>query len=123
MDAIRLQKVEEQIRDAIACLILEGRVKDPRVDASVSVTRVELARDGSYARVFVSTYIDNELNSVVDGLQHASGFIQSQLAKKIHTRNTPKLSFIKDEGIRKGVEMINTIEKLMDEGHETGDHE
>lgn len=114
MDAIRLHKVEEQIKEIIAGLILEGRVKDPRVNASVSITRVELARDGSHAKVFVSSYIDNELALTVHGLQHAAGFIQSQLAQYIHTRNTPKLTFIKDDGIRKGQEIINTIDKLLE---------
>ncbi|HOT60081.1 MAG TPA: 30S ribosome-binding factor RbfA [Spirochaetia bacterium] len=127
MDAIRLQKVEEQIREIIARLILEGRVKDPRVNTAVSITRVELARDGSHARVFVSSYIDTELTQTVQGLQHAAGFIQAQLAQHIHTRNTPKLSFIKDEGIRKSVEIINTIDKLLDNQppgqSETEDHE
>lgn len=120
MDAIRIHKVEEQIREVIAGLILEGRVKDPRVNTAVSVTRVELARDGSHARVFVSSYIDNELTQTVNGLQHAAGFIQSQLAQHIHTRNTPKLSFVKDDGIRKSVEIINTIDKLLE--HESGAH-
>lgn len=114
MDTIRLQKVEEQIREIIAGLILEGRIKDPRVNTAVSVTRVELARDGSHARVFVSSYIDNQLTQTVRGLQHAAGFIQSQLAQHIHTRNTPKLSFVKDDGIRKSVEIINTIDKLLE---------
>ncbi len=56
MDEIRRRRVEEQIRDEIAALIIGGDVKDPRVGPFVSVTRVEAARDLSTARVFVSSF-------------------------------------------------------------------
>jgi ribosome-binding factor A len=56
MDEIRRRRVEEQIRDEIAALIIGGGVKDPRVGPFVSVTRVEAARDLSTARVFVSSF-------------------------------------------------------------------
>jgi len=56
MDEIRRRRVEEQLRDIIAGLILGGHVKDPRVSPFISITRVEAARDLSYAKVFVSAF-------------------------------------------------------------------
>jgi ribosome-binding factor A len=56
VDEIRRRKVEEQLREELASLILGGEVKDPRVGSLTSITRVEVARDMSYARVYVSTF-------------------------------------------------------------------
>ena len=56
MDEIRQRKLEDQIREELSSLILGGEVKDPRVGPFVSLTRVEAARDLSYARVFVSSF-------------------------------------------------------------------
>jgi ribosome-binding factor A len=125
MDEIRRKRVEDELRDLIAGLILGGEIKDPRVGPFVSVTRVEAARDLSTARVFVSTFPQaadessapqigepDRLDLAVGGLQHAAGFIQSRLAKLIRMRLTPRLHFIADRGIEKGFEMTERIKGL-----------
>lgn len=114
MDAIRKKRVEEELRTEIASLILSGEVKDPRINTFLSVTRVEVARDGSFARVYVSTFEEGEaLTRGVAGLNNAAGFIQSSVGKKIRLRLTPKLQFLADEGIRQGFEMNEKIKGLL----------
>ena len=113
MDEIRKKRVEEELRSEIAALILNGDVKDPRVNSFLSITRVEVSRDASMARVFVSTFEEGEaLTRGVEGLNKAAGFLQSAVGKKIRLRLTPKLRFIEDEGIRKGFEMGEKIKDL-----------
>jgi ribosome-binding factor A len=122
VDDIRLRRVEEQIRDHIASLILGGEVKDPRVGPFISVTRVEAARDLSHAKVFVSAFPDGSsaeqgpddarLSLAVAGLTNAAGFIQSRLARMMKTRLTPRLSFIADKGIREGFELNERMKGL-----------
>jgi len=129
MDEIRHKRVEEQLRDVIASLILGGQVKDPRVGPLVSVTRVEAARDLSAARVFVSTIPgvagagatgvgDDEgkgedLDAAVCGLQSAAGFIQAQVARRMKTRLTPRLTFIGDKGIKEGFELGERLKDIL----------
>lgn len=136
MDDIRKKRIEDELRDMIASLILGGQVKDPRVGPFVSVTRVEAARDLSYAKVFVSVFPgmedsntqapldaestepasahaeDPRLMLAVEGLQRASGFIQAQLGKRLKTRLTPRLSFIADVGIKEGFELNERMKGL-----------
>lgn len=93
-------------------MILRGIIKDPRVTTSLIITTVEVARDTSTAKVFVSSYSEEELEEGVVGLNHASGFIQSKIAKVLKTRNTPKLSFIEDHSIRDGTRIIEKMREL-----------
>ncbi len=118
MDEIRRRRVEEQLRDVIASLIMGGQVKDPRVGSLVSVTRVEAASDLSAARVFVSTFAGTDgggedLDAAVRGLQSAAGFIQSQLARRMKTRLTPRLTFIGDKGIKEGFELGERMKDIL----------
>ncbi len=133
MDEIRRRRVEEQLRDVIAALILGGQVKDPRVGPLVSITRVEAARDLSDAKVYVSafpgwtlreprattdrrrreaTHGEEALELAVAGLANAAGFIQSQVAKRMKTRLTPRLHFIADKGIKEGFELNERMKGL-----------
>lgn len=113
MDEKRRKRVEEQIRHEVSDLILKREVKDPRVDSFLSITRVEVARDGSHAKLFVSTFQDGDaLDKGVAGLNHAAGFIQAGVSRRLHIRLTPKLVFLADHGIKEGFEMGEKIKDL-----------
>ena len=55
MGQYRIQRLNDQLRDEISQLILRGEVKDPRVNTFLSVNRVEVTSDLSYAKVYVSS--------------------------------------------------------------------
>lgn len=101
------------MQEKIGALIVEGKIKDPRVDTFLSVTRVQVSRDLVYADVYVSSFKSpSGLAKGVAGLQSAAGFIQAQLAGQMHIRQTPHLRFHEDQGIREGFDMIKKIEGL-----------
>jgi ribosome-binding factor A len=52
------------------------------------------------------------LSLAVEGLQNAAGFIQAQLARRMKTRLTPRLSFFADKGIREGFELTERMKGL-----------
>ena len=58
MGQYRLQRLNDQLRDEISQLILRGEVKDPRVSNFLSINRVEVTNDLSYAKD--GTFIDSE---------------------------------------------------------------
>jgi len=113
MDEVRRKRVEEELKSEVGMLLLSGAVKDPRVDSFISITRVDVARDGSHAKLFVSTFKDeNLLDEAVKGLNNAAGFIQSVIGKKLRIRLTPRLSFFADTGVKEGFELNEKIKGL-----------
>lgn len=113
MANVRLRRVESLLREEISSLILRNEVKDPRVDPLVSISGVDVSKDLAYAKVRVSGFKErDELEEAVRGLNHASGFIQQQLGKKLRFRNTPRLSFLADHSIEEGFEVNRSLKEL-----------
>jgi ribosome-binding factor A len=117
MSEYRLERVGRLIQEKIGSLIVEERIKDPRVDVFLSISRVSVSRDLSYANIYVSSFKAPErLARGVAGLQSAAGFIQSQIASQVRLRQTPHLRFFEDSGIREGFDLIKKIEGLSGQG-------
>ena len=113
MGGYRTERVGHLIQEKIGALIVEGKIKDPRVNPFLSVSRVRVSGDLSWAEVYISTFkAETNLANGVLGLQSAAGFIQAQLAKEIRIRQTPRLRFHEDQSIREGFEMIKKINEL-----------
>lgn len=85
------ERLELSILRALSNLIPE--LKDPRIPLIVTVERVNLSRDGKYARILVSTLVEDDMDEMMDALASATGHLQNQLAKTVDTRFVPKLSF------------------------------
>lgn len=114
MSEFRLKQLGEQIRGEISQMITFGKIKDPRVSSFLSVNKVLVSADLSYARVYVSS-IDNDEKKArkgVKGLQSASGFIRTQLSKQLHIFQFPKLNFFYDESMKAGIAMVEKLNSL-----------
>ena len=53
MGEFRLVRLGEQIRGEISKMLLSGQIKDPRVSSFLSINRVDVSADLSYAKVYV----------------------------------------------------------------------
>jgi ribosome-binding factor A len=112
MDKQRLKRVASLLRDELTALILDG-VKDPRIDSLVSITEVEVAKDASFARVFVSYYGAKEKrDEIIEALNHAAGYLQKEIAKRVRLRYTPRLLFVHDESIERGFRINEVLKKI-----------
>ncbi len=115
MSGHRMQMLNLQVQEEIAQVIVSGKIKDPRVNSLLSITRVDLSRDLSWADVHVSSLTaGKDLQKAVEGLQSAAGFIQAQLARRLHIRQTPKLRFHCDYSLKDGFDLVQKIEDLVD---------
>jgi ribosome-binding factor A len=113
MGQYRLLRLGEQIRGEIANMILKQQIKDPRVSTFMTIDRVEVSGDLSYAKVYVSSFMDdNSTKRGAEGLQSAAGFIQSTIAKKLSIYKFPKLTFIADYSYKEGFAMVDKLNKL-----------
>jgi ribosome-binding factor A len=87
MEINRSSRLGSLIQEKIGALIEAGKIKDPRVDSFLSITRVDLSDDLSWADVYVSSFkTESGLEKGCQGLQSAAGFIQSQLAAAMKIR-------------------------------------
>jgi ribosome-binding factor A len=117
MAEYRIERVGHLIQEKIGALILEEKIKDPRVNSFLSITRVSVSRDLAYADVYVSHIRpDAGCAKGVAGLQSAAGFIQSQLAAAMRIRKIPHLRFHEDASIREGFDLVKKIEGLVKDG-------
>lgn len=107
---VRANRVGEQIKKELS-VILQRELKDPRI-GFVTVTGVEVTGDLQQAIIYISVMgNEEELAETLKGLAKATGFIRSEIGKRIRLRHTPELVFKLDESIEYG----NRIEKLLKE--------
>lgn len=89
---LRLQRIEDRIQQELAAMVI-NQVSDPRLEG-ISITDVKVDRELSYADIYVSAVEGNSRsNDVLQGLEHASGFLRRELAHRIELRVFPKLRF------------------------------
>ena len=113
MGQYRLMRLGEQLHEEIATMLMTGQIKDPRVTSYLSINRGEVAGDLAYAKVYVSSFMDdNSVKLGVKGLQNAAGYIQSTIAKKLSIYKFPKLTFIADFSMKEGYKMVQTLKEL-----------
>ena len=116
MGQYRLIRLGEQIKQEIATMLMRHEIKDPRVNEFLTINRVEVSGDLAYAKVFVSSFIDdNSLKRGVEGLQRAAGFIQSSIAKKLSVYKFPKFTFVADFSMKEGYQMVQMLNALEEE--------
>ena len=95
-------------------MISTGQIKDPRVEPLTTVTEVKLSRDYGHAKVWVSRFGDREaLTGSVTALNHAAGFIQGVLSRRISIRVFPRLTFLRDDSMENGFRIAQKLRDIM----------
>lgn len=112
MSSRRVEQISKIVLRTVGNVI-QNQLSDPRIQGMVSVTRVELAPDFRTGRIYLSVLGCDEKKQklAVDAISHASGYIQSHLAKVLTIRQCPILSFVLDDSLKTGYR----INKLIDE--------
>ncbi|MCL1959805.1 MAG: 30S ribosome-binding factor RbfA [Spirochaetes bacterium] len=113
MPQFRAERLGQTIQEKISSLVLEGKIKDKRVNSFLSITKVNVSKDLSYADVYVSEIRGKNVERGAEGLQSAAGFIQSQLGLAMHIRKIPKLRFHSDTSIGESFDLIKKIDELV----------
>lgn len=112
--AKRQARVAALVQEVVSELFLR-RIKDPRI-GFVSVVKVDVPRDISQARVFVSVLgTDEEKERTMEGLRSAHGLIRSEVAKALGIRHAPEVQFILDKGIEHSIRVSKLLSEIKEE--------
>ena len=93
--------------------IIRTELKDPRIPVVTSVTRLKLAKDLKFAKIYVSFLgSDAEKKAAMQALKASSGLIRYQIGQKMTIRALPELNFALDESIEYGSYMTERIAQV-----------
>ena len=109
----RSDRVAGQLRRELAQLIW-AEIKDPRL-GSMSVTDVEVSRDLSHAKVYLSSQDPESMKQTLAILSRARGFLRRRLGQMLRMRAVPELHFKHDDSIERGAMLDALIDRAMDE--------
>ena len=109
MPSNRIGRINEEIQREMSSLI--RTVKDPRVaDAGmISITAVETTPDLKYAKIYISLLSGGDGKELFKGLRSAAGYLRRELGRALNLRNTPELSFVRDDSMAKGAHILEML--------------
>lgn len=119
---LRSDRVAGQLRRELAQLIHQ-EIKDPAV-GFISVSDVEVTRDLSHAKVYITVFDSDEAPACVKALNKAGGFLRHRLGKILRMRVIPELRFLHDASVETGQQVGELIDKAVaSDRKKTGDKE
>ena len=114
----RVERVRELLKQEVDDII-RNRLKDPRVSGFITVTDVEVSRDLRHAKVFVSVLGPPEKQSeVIEGLTNASGFVRSELGRRLRMKFIPEVVFELDHTLEEADRVLRLIDQVAKERRE-----
>ncbi|HKM36842.1 MAG TPA: 30S ribosome-binding factor RbfA [Thiopseudomonas sp.] len=112
----RTQRIGDQIQRELATLIPQ-EIRDPRL-GFITITGVDVSRDISHAKVFVTVMGENTPEVVkenLDVLKDTAGYLRMLLGKAMKLRSVPSLHFHYDQSITRGAMLSALIEQAVTE--------
>ncbi len=112
MAGFKIGRINSDIKIAVSEILRD--VKDPRVSKLLSVVKVDVSGDLSYASIYVSAIEGKEktAESVKALNKGAAGFVRSELGRRVKLRKVPEIKFIADDSIEKSTEISRIIDSF-----------
>ena len=107
----RMDRVNEEFKREIG-KIIDQDLKNPNITGLISVTKVKTSSDLKSARVYISILGSKSKKNTLEGLKNATGFIRTELAKRVNLRYTPELIFELDETLEYGAKIDSILNEL-----------
>jgi ribosome-binding factor A len=122
----RREKVARAIQIEIGNMLQKGAIKDDRIDKFVSIVSVNLNSSLSSAKVGFSILLqseDDEMNllemaSMKAALNDNAGYMRGAIARKLNLKYAPKIYFVESESLSKSVDMVDLIDRTVQEDEE-----
>src|SRR5512136_3255345 len=89
---VRMQRIEDRFKQELSELLLR-EINDPRLH-QIFITDVRVDRELTFADIHVSAVEGSARSAgILEGLEHASGYLRKALAARIDLRQMPRLRF------------------------------
>ena len=108
----RMGRIDEEYKKELS-QIISYELKNPNVTGMISITKVKVTSDLKYAKIYVSILNSKDINKTMQGLKQSSGFIRTELAKRVNLRNTPELIFEIDDSIEYGARIDSILKEIL----------
>ena len=107
----RSERVADQLRIEVAD-VLAKKSKDPRLQ-NVTVTHVDVTNDLRIAHVYVSFLGEKDDEpGILKALASASGFVRSELGRRLELRYTPEVKFWSDSSGSRAERILDILDSL-----------
>lgn len=117
----RAQRIADRIREELSEMIV-FQVADPRL-SGISVTDVRVDRELAFADIYISAVEGSERSKeILSGLEHAKGYLRSELAGRMDLRTFPRLRFHWDPTFE-NAERIESLIASLKEDHNQANRE
>ena len=111
MAGFKINRVTSDIKLALSDILRE--VKDPRVSKLLSIVKLDVTGDMSYATVYVSAIEGKEKTlESVKALKGAAGYVRRELGSRLKLRKVPELRFVADNSIENSAHISKIIESF-----------
>ncbi len=114
MAGYKINRITSDIKIALSDLLRQ--IKDPRVSKLLSIVKVDISGDLSYATVYVSAIEGYETTvASVKALKGAAGYLRRELGSALKLRKVPELRFVADDSINISANISRIIENFKEE--------
>lgn len=105
----RQLRVGEELRHALVRILGRGELRDPAMQGVLTtVTEVRISPDLRKATIFIVPFTSSDGGRVVAALNHAAGFLRTQLAHEVRLRYAPTIHFVLDDSFARA-ERIDSL--------------
>ncbi len=108
----RLGRIDEELKKEISNII-NYEMNNPKITGIISVTRAKITPDLKYAKVYVSILNAKDVKETLANIKKSSGFIRSEIAKRINLRITPELIFVLDDSMEYGAKIDKILKDIL----------
>ena len=108
-DYPRARRIADQIQRELSGII-RSELRDPRA-GMITLTDVQVSPDHACATVFFTVLGESgKAEETAAALGHATGFLRTQLARRVKLRTVPQLQFRYDTSVERGMRLSHLID-------------
>lgn len=106
----RTDRIAEMMQRKLA-QIIQQEIKDPRLPSFLTLSRVEVSKDLSHAKVYF-TVLQGDHAQISSILNAAASYLRTALARTLTIRIVPQLHFVYDASLEHGMRLSRLIDEV-----------